>query len=279
MIEIILFSFLLGTGYALISAGFNLLLGVARIINLAYGASIVLVAYIYSYIASMLPKLTAALLTIAITTLLGTFGWIILNWLRKNEMLMIVVSLSIALLIEGILLWTFGPYQRIVPLIFEGNIGVVPLQWIFTIFTAALVLGCYYYVVNKTKIGKQIRATSENQELSLLFAINPNKVFLFTAFLAALFGTIGSLMISPFLTIYPHVAWFFLAIVLSVSILGGLGSVAGALIAGYLISFAERFSAYYLDPSIQAFVPVIIIIAVLLIRPQGIFGKKQIRWA
>ncbi len=279
MYEILFFSLVLGSCYALMTAGFNLLLGVARIINLAYGAYMALVAYLYSGFSESMPVPIAAALAMAISVALGTFGWIILRFIRRDEVLMIVVSLAIALLIEGALIWGYGPYQRVVPALVSGSLGWVSAQWLLAILVSVAVLAGYYIIIGRTIIGKKMVAIAENADLALMMGINPAKVYLFTTFLASLFASLASLMISPFLTVSPQVAWLYLTIVLSVSIVGGLGSVGGSLIAAFLISFAERFSAYYLDPSVEPFVPLLLIILVLLFRPQGILGRGATRWA
>ncbi|RFA94019.1 branched-chain amino acid ABC transporter permease [Pyrobaculum aerophilum] len=279
MIDIILYSIAIGTAYALMASGFNLLFGIGRIVNLAYGAFMALVAYTYSSLSMYVNPLLAAIGSVAIMSLVGTLGWTILRILRENEILMIVVSISIALMIEGLLLYIYGPYQRVVPTLVQGGVWILPWQWIVAIIIGAVVLASYYFIANHTKIGKSMRAAAENPELALMIGIKVDRVYYFTAFLSSLFAAVAALMISPMLTITPHVAWLFLTVVLAVSILGGIGNVVGSIIAGYILSFAERLSAYYIDPQIQAFIPVLLVVFILLIRPRGLLGQKEERWA
>jgi branched-chain amino acid transport system permease protein len=279
MLEILVFSLIIGLGYSLMASGFNLLLSVGRIINLAYGAHVVLVAYIYSTLAQSLQPGLAALIALAILTAIGTVGWSVLAALRRNEVLMIVVTLSIALVIEGMLIWIYGPYQRVVPVIVSGSIGWLNLQWLVTALIAVATYLGYFLLIAKTKIGKMMIATAEDPELAILYGMNPTRIYYITTAIASLFASLSGLLLSPFLTIYPHVAWLFLTIVLSVTIIGGVGSIVGSIVAGILISGVERVASYYIDPIFQGFVAPALVIGMLLLRPRGLFGKAELRWA
>jgi Branched-chain amino acid ABC-type transport system, permease components len=252
---------------------------VGRIINLAYGAYVVLVAYIYSTLAQSLQPGLAALIALAISTVIGTVGWSALAALRRNEVLMIVVTLSIALVIEGMLIWIYGPYQRVVPVIVSGSIGWLNLQWLVTALIAVVTYLGYFLLIAKTKIGKMMIATAEDPELAILYGMNPTRIYYITTAIASLFASLSGLLLSPFLTIYPHVAWLFLTIMLSVTIIGGVGSVVGSIVAGILISGVERVASYYIDPIFQGFVAPALVIGMLLLRPRGLFGKAELRWA
>lgn len=279
MIDIIFYSIAMGTAYALMASGFNLLFGVGRVVNLAFGAFMALTAYVYSSLSTYAPPALAAFGAIALMCAVGTLGWSLLHVLRENEMLMVVVTLAIALLIEGGLLYAYGPYQRVVPPLVSGAVWIIPLQWIATVVAGVAVITLYYIIVNRTRIGKSMIATAENPELALMLGIRVDRILYFTSFLSSLFATTASVMISPMLTVTPHVAWLFLTVVLAVSILGGIGNVIGSIVAGYILSFAERFSAYYVDPHVQAFIPVMLVILILVVRPRGLLGKREERWA
>ncbi|AFA39389.1 Branched-chain amino acid ABC-type transport system, permease component [Pyrobaculum oguniense TE7] len=279
MIDIIFYSIAIGTAYALMSSGFNLLLGVGRVVNLAYGAFMALTAYVYSSLSAYAPPALAAIGAIALMCAIGTFGWSLLRVLRKDEMLMIVVTLAVALFIEGGLLYAYGPYQRVVPPLVSGAVWIIPLQWIAAVATGVAVITLYHIIVSHTRIGKAMIATAENPELALMLGIQVDRILYFTSFLSSLFATTAAIMISPMLTVTPHIAWLFLTAVLAVSILGGIGNVIGSIAAGYILSFAETFSAYYVDPHVKAFIPVMLVILILVFRPRGLFGKQEERWA
>jgi len=253
-------------------------MGVAKVVNLGYGAFITLTAYIYSTLAEAMDSHLAALLAIPLATAIGTAGYIVLAYIRRLELVMLVVSLSIALFIEGALYMIYGPYQRVVPLVVKGSVGWLPAQWLVSSLVAGLAIFVYYAVL-KTQVGRRMVAVAENPELALSYGIDRTRVDLFTLMLSSLFAAIAAVMISPFLTITPHASWLFLLTTFAVVIVGGVGSAVGSIVAGLIISFAERLSAYYLEPSVQPFVPVALILGVLLARPHGIFGKEELRWA
>jgi branched-chain amino acid transport system permease protein len=177
------------------------------------------------------------------------------------------------------LIWIYGPYQRVVPVIVSGSIGWLNLQWLVTALIAVVTYLGYFLLIAKTKIGKMMIATAEDPELAILYGMNPTRIYYITTAIASLFASLSGLLLSPFLTIYPHVAWLFLTIVLSVTIIGGVGSVVGSIVAGILISGVERVASYYIDPIFQGFVAPALVIGMLLLRPRGLFGKAELRWA
>lgn len=277
MLEVFLFSVIVGLVYMLMAIGFNLVLGVSRIVNLAYGAQIILTSYIASTLLNFMPAVMALPISVLLSLVIGAILWLVLWIFRKDLILSIVVSIAVALLIEGVLLKIYG--ARLISLVIApGDIMGISAQWVIAAFSSIASLLAFYVMMSRTMIGKRMAAVAENEDLARYMGINVRVTSMLSFMIASLFASVASIAITPLYAIYPHVGWYYLTIVLAVVIVGGLGSAMGALASSMILSFTQSLAAYYIGSPAKDLIPLTILISVLLLRPEGIFGRG-VRWA
>jgi branched-chain amino acid transport system permease protein len=129
--------------------------------------------------------------------------------------------------------------------------------------------------ISKAKIGKSIRAVAQDREAAMLMGINADRILMLTVALSAFLVGVAAVLYVPASTLIPYMGWSTLLISFSVVILGGMGSVPGSILGAFVIAYARNFCTFFIDPAFAELVPLIIILAVLTIRPRGLLGKKE----
>jgi branched-chain amino acid transport system permease protein len=180
--------------------------------------------------------------------------------------------------------WSIGAFK-----FFKGDTEVLGLslinQYIFLIITSIIIVLLFALFINKSKLGKSIRAVSQDREAATLMGINSNRVLLYTVMISAFLAGIAAVLYLPGGTIDgPHMGWGYLTTSFAVVILGGMGSLFGSVVGAFLIGYVGSFTTTILPIFFEEFpgaswahiIPIIIIIVMLLIRPQGLFGKKEV---
>ncbi len=277
MMEIFLFSIITGLVYMLMATGFNIVLGVSKIVNLTYGAQIIITAYIVSALLDIFPMPLAIIFSIALSLAIGGAIWQILWIFRRDLILSIVVSIAIALFIEGVILKIYG--ARLLSItIAGGEVLGISSQWFLAAVASIASMALFYIIMTHTMLGKRMAAVAENEDLARYMGINVRLTSMASFLIATLFASIASIAITPLYAIYPHIGWYYLTIVLAVVVIGGLGSIAGSLASSMMLSFTQSVAAYYIGSPAKDLIPLAILISVLVAKPEGIFGRG-VRWA
>jgi branched-chain amino acid transport system permease protein len=283
LIQALLYGLAYGCIYILLATGLNIIFGVMKLVNFAHGQLLMIGAYIAftvttalglnAYIAMLVAMGAVALIGIGVERL--TFRKV-LGTDKLNE---IFVSLGLIYVFENAadLLWGNTPQQIPSPL--EGmqlSLGGVNIRYdiLLAILIVIVILVALFLLLKKTKIGLAMRATSQKSTASMLMGVNIEKVYLITFALgAALAGASGALYgiifnFSPTIGALPTIKAF------AIIIIGGLGSIPGAVIGGLLYGIAENTAVYFLGATWQDAIAFTLLIVVLAIRPTGIFGEK-----
>ena len=276
----------LGCVYALFALGFTLVFGVLGVINLSHGAVFMVGAYAALAVVTRL----AAPLWIALVAALvasGVLGLVIdvlvLKPLRKRNaphLIPMIATIGIAIFCNSAVQGVFGAENLRFPsetlpdrqLQFAGiQISVLEIAIIvssFALMTALLV------VMRKTSLGRALRAIAESPKAAALLGVNVEGLFYLTSFTAAALGGIGGVLIALYSNaVYPLMGEPMLQKGIAVIILGGMGDIRGALVGGLFLGFAEVLSVAYVGSTMRDAVAFGLLFLVLLIRPQGIFGK------
>ena len=282
--QALLFGVVNGCIYILLATGLNLIFGVMKLVNFAHGELLMVgafVAYEVTTIAGLNPYLSI-LVSMAAVALIGiVLEKFAFRRVRGTEKLNeIFISLGLIYVFENLatLLWVKN-YNIQIPSPFVGlsvPLGDVQLSYdrILAIIIVIVILVGLVLLTKKTKIGLAMRATSQKSDAAMLMGININKVYTFTfAVGAALAGAAGALygIILPFnptIGALPTIKAF------AIIILGGLGSIPGAVIGGLLYGIAENVTGYLSNGTWQNAVAFALLIVVLAIRPTGLFGEK-----
>lgn len=274
-----------GGVYALFAIGFNLVFGIHHILNLAHGAVFMAGAFIALYSVQVgLPLPVAFILAMVGSGLLSVLVEIVaFRRLRKSgelEFGAIISSIGVALVMTTIAQRLSNtqvmrfPFDTFPIVIFEvAGLRVSALQ-LFMLGSATvlvIVLGWYLY---RTRHGQRIRAVAGNERAAVLLGVNPNVVFFQTFFLSgALAGAAGVLVGLAFNNIHFLMGEPYLLRGFVVVILGGLGSVAGGLVAGLLFGMIQTLSIAYLPSGLTDTISFTLLFLILLLRPNGLFGK------
>lgn len=283
LIPAILNGLLTGAVYALVALGLTLIYGVLHIINFAHGAllSVALFAAFFAYQALGLdPYLAIILLAPGFFALgYGLQRFVIGPASHGDDRNMLLITLAIAIILENALLYAFRADTRTidVPYAFE-TIGfgftflAVPRVIGFgAVFIVALLL---WLIMGWTDIGKAIRAVAKEKLGAELVGIDVAHVYAVTFGLGTACVAIAACLLIPTYYLNPHVGNAFVLIAFTIVVLGGMGSVPGALVGGLVIGVIESLSGLILGESLGQIGIFLIFIAVLLVRPSGLFGAR-----
>jgi branched-chain amino acid transport system permease protein len=281
--QTLILGLLVGGVYALLASGLTLIFGVMRVINIAHGAFLILSAFLtYSlWDALDLDPLASVVFT---TPAMFAFGYVLyvttVSRIRGAHMSSsVLLTFAIALVVEGVMGLIWGNTSHSVrPDYFNESFRAgelfFPKAQVYGFALAAIVLGSLYVILTRTWLGRAIRASAFNPQGAALVGVNVGGVSAMTfAVGVAAAGAGGSIaaVLYPFLP-GSHYQW--IARLLSIVVLGGLGSLPGAAIGALLLGIAEAATVTYISPSWATAVPYVVIFVVLLVRPQGLMGTR-----
>ncbi len=264
--------------------GFSLVLGVLGIVNLAHGVFIVLGAVLtYALYNEGLPLIIAALIAAMTTGLLGVLiqRLFIARVFDMHPLMVLVQTFGIAIVISEIANIVFGTSERLLrvdvpglPIIELGNLFVPTYELI--VFAIALAsAGLLAALLRYTQFGKAVRACRDDLASATLVGINTPRIFTLTMGLCGLWAGLAGALILGLRPTAPHMHFMWTVDAFLIVIIGGLGSISGALIGGFIYGVLN-FAAYYYWPSVAPAVIFGTLIAVLMLRPQGLFGLGQV---
>lgn len=277
----------IGMSYSLIAVGYSLVFGILRLVNFshgsvyAFGANVIL--YFISFNYGIVPALALGiLLTGILNVLINKFA---MEPLRKQEappIASLITTIGISNILTNLLIVKFGSQKRQFPSLFPDktleilgvNIQYTQLGMLVVSLVLMIVL---VLIVNKTKIGLATRASQQNIKAAKLMGINVNLVVSFTFFLGGVSAAIAGALISSYYGMtYPSMGYISGLKAFAAAVLGGIGSLPGSIIGGIIVGISESFAATLLGSEFRDSMAFIILIVVLIIRPNGLFGKKEI---
>lgn len=274
----------LGSVYAVIAIGYTLVFGVFNIVNMAHGGIIMMGAYIGLLLVTvagwgLFPALIGAMVGGAILGyLLEVLALRPLRGKKVTHLAPLISTIGVSIFLESVALLVFGPQTRAFPTDYNqlmdfGLFKISEIQ-IISMGTAIVLMVLLTLLLNKTRIGKAVRATAENIETASLLGIHTRRIITFTVMLASALGAAAGVLIAlSFNAIEPTMGTSMGFKGLAVLIMGGLGNVGGAMAGGFILGVAEVFSVAYGASSFRDAVAFGLIILILFIRPQGLFAK------
>lgn len=274
----------LGSVYAVIAIGYTLVFGVLNIVNMAHGGIIMMGAYIGLLLVTvagwdLFPALIGAMVGGAILGyLLEVLALRPLRGKKVTHLAPLISTIGVSIFLESAALLVFGPQTRAFPTDYNqlmdfGLFKISEIQ-IISMGTAIVLMVLLTLLLNKTRIGKAVRATAENIETASLLGIHTRRIITFTVMLASALGAAAGVLIAlSFNAIEPTMGTSMGFKGLAVLIMGGLGNVGGAMAGGFILGVAEVFSVAYGASSFRDAVAFGLIILILFIRPQGLFAK------
>ncbi|CAN7346652.1 branched-chain amino acid ABC transporter permease [Bosea sp. LjRoot9] len=273
---------MVGMIYVLMAIGFTMVFGIMRIVNFAHGEFYMVGAFLFAilYGSNDLPFAVSLTLAVLATALLGlVMERLVFNHFRGNEINGMIASVGIALIMQNTALLIWGSSPRSVPAVVSGvlSVGDVVFPWsrLVVIFGAIVAVLLLYLLISHTQIGRAMRAVAQDSEIALVQGIRVDVIFplafVLGVGLAALAGALMApvLSVSPFVGLAPTLKAFVIVVI------GGLGSVPGAVAGGLLIGLLESFAGTFMSAALAEILQFLVVIAVVLLRPQGLLGRKE----
>lgn len=274
-----------GSIYALIAIGYTMVYGIAKMINFAHGDIIMVGAYIVWLAIAVLglPVPLGLLIGVAACALLGILiEKIAYKPLRKAPPLAVLITaIGVSYFLQSASLLIFSsekqtfPVTLALPSITLGEL-VIPGQTLLILIVTAVCMAALTFFINKTKAGSAMLAVSEDKDAAQLMGVNVNKTISMTfAIGSALAAVAGILFSSSYVYVYPTMGSLVGIKAFVAAVLGGIGSVPGAMLGGILLGLVESLSKTYISNQMSNAIVFGILIIVLLVKPSGLLGKSR----
>ena len=281
-VQLVINGLLLGGIYALISIGLTLIWGVMQIVSFAHGEYLMLGMYAtfwLFYLFGMDPYVSL-LFVAPLLFLLGlvTHRMVIRPILDAPHVAQIFATVGVSIILQNVAQVLWKADYRSVPINYgisnvkvAGLIISFPRLVAFTI-TVAMVIALFLFL-KKTYLGKALRATADNKRAAHLMGIDVSRLYYLALGIGnACVGIAGGILV-PMYSVFPTVGQYFVLTAFVVVVLGGMGSMTGALVGGLTIGVVEAFSGYYLAPALKEVVYFLVFILILVFKPSGLMGK------
>ncbi|HZJ84748.1 MAG TPA: branched-chain amino acid ABC transporter permease [Syntrophomonadaceae bacterium] len=278
----------LGSSYALIALGYTMVYGIIQLINFAHGE-----IYMFGAFVGLL-LVTVFGLNIVVALIGAMIFCMLLGMLveriayrplrgKSSRLSALISAIGVSIFLSTLMVLIRGPNTTRYPEIIKintytiGSVSVSSLQIIILLVATLLMVGLQV-MIRKTQIGKAMRACSQDIEASYLMGISVNRVISFTFAIGSALAAAGGVMVG----VYYNAVWPYMGLMaglkaFAAAVLGGIGSIPGAMIGGITIGVLEIFGVAYLSSSYKDAIAFAILILVLIIRPQGILGQKKIK--
>jgi len=267
--------------YAMLAVGFSLMFGVARIINLAHTAFYMLAGYAIFTCTSVMgmPLVPSVLISIVLTVAVAMAAYkLLIDPMREHEATVLILTVGLALVLQELMLMQFGGYFRSVPSSVSGFttlFGVrVTNQYLLTLTVLVVTLTAVWLVLMKTRLGLAIRATAQDREIANVMGMNDSWTATITVGIASALAALAGAVVAPLFILEPRMWLSPLTIVLAIAVLGGLGSLKGSILGAVIIALSESLVVFLVPQGafLKGAFSLAIMIGVLLIRPEGLYG-------
>ena len=273
----------IGAIYALVALGFVLLIRAASVVNFAQGEFSMIGAYIMVVLATDLGLPYLLSLPIAVI-LMAAFGVLFAGatyWpLRHRGQLPVIIStIGASIFLSNFVLAAYGPSPQALPTLFDNpgyEVGGVFMdsQYLSIIVAATVMVLLQYLIFEKTLLGKKLQATSQDKEMASLLGIPVAVMILITFAYSAALGGLAGILVAPVLFVSVGMGALISLKAFAANIIGGFGSIPGAILGGLSLGVVESFGAAFISVPYKDAIAFGILLLFLLIRPQGLFGEK-----
>ena len=273
---------LLGGLYAIIAVGMSMIFGIVRLVNLAHGDLMILGSYL-SMVFVLWLGIHPFWSLIAVMPIMFFVGFFLqkflLNPVLKGEMEPpLLVAFGCSIILQNLLLTIFTPDAQ--SLTTSLSIMTIPVaSWlnISVLYLLDFLIGLFIILLlqqffSKSYLGRAIRAASDDETAARLVGINTRNIYAYAMGIAMVTAAVAGVLVGMTFTFYPHTGGQYLIIAFGVCIIGGLGSMKGTLLGGLILASAQLMGAHFFGPGYQLLAGYLVLLIVLAVRPQGIFG-------
>lgn len=273
-----------GSTYALLGIGLTLIFGIMKVVNMAHGELYTLGAYVAYGFVSVLglnyfgSVLVAAVAGLAIGALIE---WMLLrrrNLAAMDEVMLIMIGVMIVLQNAELLLW--GGVAKAVPSPFSQEpivlsaVSVSPIR-LFVLATALVLLVAFYLLIERSRLGLAMRATFQDKDAAKIVGVNVSRIYTLTFALGSCLAAVAGALLAPVFVVNPTMGDLASLKAFAIVILGGLGNLLGATLGGFALALIEEFGAGYISTAYRDAIGFLVILIVMVLRPQGLFTSKE----
>ncbi len=275
---------ILGGTYALLGIGLTLIFGIMNVVNFTHGALYTVGAYVMYLAVTSLGLNFFLALPVAILggLLLGAaIELVLLRPFRGSDIdTTMLVMIGAGIVLQSGTLWTFGGVAKAIPSPFPEaplQFGPVSVSWLrlFVLGAALALIALTYALINRTKLGLAMRAAFQDSDTAALMGVDVRRIYTATFALGSSLAAAAGALLGPVYVVFPQMGGLAELKAFAIVILGGLGNVTGAAIGGFVLALAEEFGAGYVSSGYRDAMGFLIIIAVLLYKPTGLFAKAE----
>jgi branched-chain amino acid transport system permease protein len=272
---------LLGIFYALVASGFSMIWASMKLVNVAHAALMFLAGYLTITVVNSLgiPWIVGLVVLVPLMFVVGGAiyqGILSFSYRTENfETVSLVATFGLAIVVENILLYQFGPAQQSANAGFGGTLvlggirlGILRLVAAGFALVATLVL---YYIIYKTPIGRSVRAAWQDQEVAMMYGVNPDRARIVMFGLATALAGLAGVLLPAIRPIAPAVHWEYIVIVFIVVIIGSVGSIVGTMVVGTAVGILESTLPILMPAAWTTVVLYVVLLGFLLYRPDGLF--------
>jgi branched-chain amino acid transport system permease protein len=282
LLQAIIKGLLTGMVYSLMALGLTVIFGVMRVVNFAHGEMMVVAMYLAVMSFAMI-GIDPMIALVPIAAILFAFGYglqrtLINRFINVPEHMQFILMLAIAIILVNACLLLAGPDAQGVQLdyaldSFEIGALLIDKTRVYAALGSLIIAFLLFLFFSRTRIGKAIRAAADNYMGALVVGLDVNRLYAITFGIgAACVGAAGALTIM-LVQVQPFLALEYTLLAFTIVIIGGLGSLRGAIAGGLLIGVSEAVAGFLLEPSLKSVFSFGLLILVLLVRPQGLFGR------
>ena len=283
MTQVIIQGLLLSGLYSLIAIGFTLIFSVGRVLNLAYGAYLMLGAYAYFYVAQTLglPMLVGVATAVVIGAHAGSFKYLfIVKPLKGDHVAVEISTLILAVIVQAGIVLVFDESSKVLQPIVAGVVWVGGAAVTYNVVAATLaswvIIALLYLFVRKTHAGRAMQAVSMDVKGAEISGIDPDRINMTVWVISGILGALAGVFFASYTQLNPTMWVSPLIIAVAVVIVGGIGSIIGTLVVAHIIGFMEVISTTFIAPELRGVFTMLIIIVVLVMMPKGLFGRAEL---
>jgi len=271
--------------YSLITLGFYLIFGVAKVLNLTHGMIIMSTCYVTFLLVTGLHwgslglGLIGGIIGTVLLTLIIYLGFI-KKLLTAPHTSMLLLTAGLANIIQQIIILTVGPSAKSIPSMITGSTAILSVvlsnQQILSGSIAFALMALLVLFLQKTKIGQAIRGVTQDRETAVMCGINAEEMYVITIIIAGILAGVAGLLVAPIQAVTPEIGWEMMVTAFTVAILAGLGGpIWGVIVAAAIVAYAELVTAFLIAPTLKEGAAFVIMILTLMFRPSGLFGKVR----
>ena len=281
--DIIIYGTINSIALALMALGFTLVYGISRLPNFAHGALYVITGFIvWGFINTLgLNYFLAIILSLAITGLIGAAIYqFVLIRVRGMAISEIIASYAIALaILEGLRWGGFKGMTYTLPVFIEGGVEIfdvpVDLQRLIVVGIGIVVVAFLWLFTHYNKIGLALRGMAQDERAAMMLGIDSDRMAVIAMALGSVLAGLAAVVLLPLGNIVVEAGYRVLIFAIAVCIVGGLGSWVGAVLAAFIIGFAQIITVAYIESHFHMVVALLAIIITLILRPSGLFGRQK----